>query len=199
MSSWSVLSCDVVKSCDWLLISFSPKPRGLPLVWWCAPVTCKDADSGSDPCCTRAAESSINFNAFPSTPIWWDFVVDCRCYPPRKSACTIILSRKPSNACALEHLCKIRVVMVLGFFEVSRTLMQASGLSIKLEEISTTISNITTITTMPWMTKWWYVNPTSELIRSLLNFVLDKLMVRIPVCNVNCYGFLSTFTTTRIG
>ena len=32
------------------------------------------------------------------------------------------------------------------------------------------------------MTKWWYVNPTSELIRSLLNFVVDRLMVRILVC-----------------
>ena len=32
------------------------------------------------------------------------------------------------------------------------------------------------------MTTWWYVNPTSELIRSLLNFVLDRLMVRISMC-----------------
>src|SRR3984885_9175685 len=32
------------------------------------------------------------------------------------------------------------------------------------------------------MTKWWYANPTSELIRSLVQFVLDRLMVRIQVC-----------------
>ena len=64
-----------------------------------------------------------------------------------KSACTIILNRKPSNACTLEHLlCKIRVMMVL---RVPQTLMQTAEFSIKLEGISTTISTInTTITTI---------------------------------------------------
>ena len=33
------------------------------------------------------------------------------------------------------------------------------------------------------MTKWWSVIPTSELIRSLFNFVVDRPMVRIPVCS----------------
>jgi hypothetical protein len=50
-------------------------------------------------------------------------------------------------AYTLEHLCKIQVAMVLDFLEVPRTLMQTAEFSIKLEEISITITS-TTITAM---------------------------------------------------
>jgi hypothetical protein len=93
-------------------------------------------------CCTLAALASTSTLSppLPSGQTSWWIVVAIH---HRKSAGTIVLSRKPSNACTLEHLCKIRVVMVL---EVPRTLMQTAEFSIRSEGISTTI---TTITTMP--------------------------------------------------
>jgi hypothetical protein len=110
--------------------------------------------------CTRALHS-FSFDVF--LPIWWAFMFDIHHH--RKSACTIILSRKLSNACTLEHsrhLCKIRVAMVLDFSEVPRTLMQTTEFLIKLEGISTTF------TTMLWTTKWWYVRQSYRWINPII-------------------------------